>query len=264
MNFKNYLNFNTNSSNSIRRVDIYPKRNNFVSRGKIRSDSQPSLKNLKEKSYMRNTRSSKIRSSLVGKGNKLGFFARRSTYGGVGGCVKSKPTPTPRFNKHLAPPNKIQKVQIMDNAAETRANSQHSKAKRPRSFRSNALKDVVHRRSILNSKKNLQRMNKYRTPQARHKRTHSSIVNSSNNSSKSNILHSRSISEAKKVIFSEPVKKFKIKEYHAETTQGNFRNYNEDRVSIILNIVKHSDKKTVGHHPKVDKENLNPNLAQRK
>ena len=60
------------------------------------------------------------------------------------------------------------------------------------------------------------------------------------------------------------MKKFKIKEYHAETTQGNFRNYNEDRVSIILNIVKHSDKKTVGHHPKVDKENLNPNLAQRK
>jgi len=32
-------------------------------------------------------------------------------------------------------------------------------------------------------------------------------------------------------------KYFRVKDYYAKTTQGNFRNYNEDRVSIIRNIV---------------------------
>lgn len=42
----------------------------------------------------------------------------------------------------------------------------------------------------------------------------------------------------------------RIHSYAANTNQGIIRNYNEDRVSIILNIVKPKGKEKVSHWPK--------------
>ena len=42
-----------------------------------------------------------------------------------------------------------------------------------------------------------------------------------------------------------------VKGYSANTNQGIVRNYNEDRVSIILNMMKPSNKQHLDHWPKV-------------